>query len=69
MIARYSSGRRLADAFPSQLRDAALNMLHIKRHYYGSHPSLNSLGIIPAGSPAESTQFSGSTPQYRLLLA
>jgi hypothetical protein len=32
-----------------QLRDAALSMLHIKRHYFGSHPSLNALGIIPAG--------------------
>jgi glutathionyl-hydroquinone reductase len=52
-----------------QLYDAALNMLHIKRHYYGSHPSLNSLGIIPAGPPGESSHFSGPPPQYRLLLA
>ena len=28
------------------MRDAALNMLHIKRHYFGSHPSLNALGIV-----------------------
>ena len=52
-----------------QLRDAALSMLHIKRHYFGSHPSLNALGIIPAGPPGEGSHFSGSTPHYRLLLA
>ncbi len=51
-----------------QLRDAALSMLHIKRHYFGSHPSLNALGIIPAGPPGESAHFSGPTPQHRLLL-
>jgi glutathionyl-hydroquinone reductase len=52
-----------------QVRDAALSMLHIKRHYFGSHPSLNALGIIPAGPPGEGSHFSGSTPHYRLLLA
>jgi glutathionyl-hydroquinone reductase len=51
------------------VRDAALSMLHIKRHYFGSHPSLNALGIIPAGPPGENSHFSGSTPHYRLLLA
>ena len=53
----------------SSVGHAALNMLHIKRHYYGSHPSLNALGIIPAGPPGESSQFSGPTPQHRLTLA
>jgi glutathionyl-hydroquinone reductase len=52
-----------------QVHDAALNMLHIKRHYFGSHPSLNALGIIAAGPPGESSQFSGPTPQHRLTLA
>ncbi|KAJ3692329.1 hypothetical protein LUZ60_012679 [Juncus effusus] len=26
-----------------------VNMTHIKKHYYGSHPSINPFGIIPAG--------------------
>jgi len=26
-----------------------VNMAHIKKHYYGSHPSINPFGIIPAG--------------------
>ena len=53
----------------SRVADAALNMLHIKRHYYGSHPSLNPLAIIPAGHPGESCQFSGAAPLYRAALA
>nr|CAD1839188.1 unnamed protein product [Ananas comosus var. bracteatus] len=28
---------------------ATVNMEHIKKHYYGSHPSINPYGIIPAG--------------------
>ncbi|CAL9099779.1 unnamed protein product [Musa textilis] len=28
---------------------SAVNMAHIKKHYYGSHPSLNPFGIIPVG--------------------
>ncbi|XP_052202889.1 uncharacterized protein LOC127808402 [Diospyros lotus] len=28
---------------------SAVNMQHIKRHYYGSHPNVNPLGIIPIG--------------------
>ena len=24
-------------------------MSHIKQHYYGSHPTLNPAGIVPAG--------------------
>lgn len=27
-----------------------VNMYHIKKHYYGSHPSINPFGIIPVGS-------------------
>jgi putative glutathione S-transferase len=26
-----------------------VNLTHIKRHYYGSHPSVNPTGIVPAG--------------------
>ncbi|URE43756.1 Glutathione S-transferase, C-terminal domain [Musa troglodytarum] len=28
---------------------SSVNMAHIKKHYYGSHPSLNPFGIIPVG--------------------
>lgn len=28
---------------------STVNMEHIKRHYYGSHPSINPYGIIPSG--------------------
>ncbi|RWR96145.1 Glutathione S-transferase [Cinnamomum micranthum f. kanehirae] len=28
---------------------STVNMEHIKRHYYGSHPSINPFGIIPFG--------------------
>lgn len=28
---------------------SSVNMDHIKRHYYGSHPSINPYGIVPAG--------------------
>jgi glutathionyl-hydroquinone reductase len=54
---------------PPQIRDAAFNLLHIKRHYYCSHPSLNALGIIPSGHPGESSAFSAPVPKYRLSLA
>eukprot|EP00270_Netrium_digitus_P000062 TRINITY_DN1008_c0_g1_i1.p1 TRINITY_DN1008_c0_g1~~TRINITY_DN1008_c0_g1_i1.p1 ORF type:complete len:414 (-),score=83.25 TRINITY_DN1008_c0_g1_i1:88-1302(-) len=27
-----------------------VNMQHIKKHYYGSHPSINPFGIVPLGS-------------------
>ena len=26
-----------------------VNMDHIKRHYYGTHPSINPHGIVPVG--------------------
>ncbi|XP_020591804.1 uncharacterized protein LOC110032495 [Phalaenopsis equestris] len=29
---------------------SSVNMEHIKKHYYGSHPSINPHGIIPIGS-------------------
>jgi putative glutathione S-transferase len=28
---------------------ATVNIAHIKNHYYGSHPGINPLGIVPAG--------------------
>lgn len=43
---------------------STVNMQHIKRHYYGSHPSINSYGIIPLGpdidysSPHDREKFS-----------
>uniref|UniRef100_A0A0D6R8C8 GST C-terminal domain-containing protein n=2 Tax=Araucaria cunninghamii TaxID=56994 RepID=A0A0D6R8C8_ARACU len=32
---------------------STVNMDHIKRHYYGSHPSINPFGIVPLGSGIE----------------
>lgn len=29
---------------------STVNMDHIKRHYYGSHPSINPYGVVPIGS-------------------
>ncbi|KAJ4825736.1 hypothetical protein Tsubulata_035309 [Turnera subulata] len=43
---------------------STVNMAHIKRHYYGSHPSINPFGIIPVGpdidysSPHDRDRFS-----------
>ncbi|KAJ3686099.1 hypothetical protein LUZ61_015263 [Rhynchospora tenuis] len=43
---------------------STVNMDHIKKHYYGSHPSINPFGIIPAGpnidytSPHDREKFS-----------
>lgn len=32
------------------IRDS-VNMYHIKKHYYCSHPTINRYGIIPVGHP------------------
>ncbi|KAJ4732281.1 Glutathione S-transferase family protein [Rhynchospora pubera] len=43
---------------------STVNMDHIKKHYYGNHPSINPFGIIPAGpnidytSPHDRERFS-----------
>ncbi|CDP11240.1 unnamed protein product [Coffea canephora] len=43
---------------------STVNMEHIKKHYYGSHPSINPFGIIPQGpdidysSPHDRARFS-----------
>lgn len=43
---------------------STVNMQHIKRHYYGSHPTVNPFGIIPLGpdidysSPHDRNRFS-----------
>ena len=43
---------------------STVNMEHIKKHYYGSHPSINPYGIIPLGpdidylSPHDRDRFS-----------
>ncbi|WCJ28489.1 Glutathione S-transferase family protein [Euphorbia peplus] len=37
------------DVFQIPGMSSSVNMAHIKRHYYGSHPSINPFGIIPLG--------------------
>uniref|UniRef100_A0A2P2JYT3 Glutathione transferase n=2 Tax=Rhizophora mucronata TaxID=61149 RepID=A0A2P2JYT3_RHIMU len=37
------------DVFQIPGISSTVNMVHIKRHYYGSHPTINPLGIIPLG--------------------
>ncbi|XP_031490654.1 uncharacterized protein LOC116257804 isoform X2 [Nymphaea colorata] len=37
------------DIFQISGMKETVNMGHIKRHYYGSHPSINPFGIIPVG--------------------
>ncbi|KAK1415015.1 hypothetical protein QVD17_30784 [Tagetes erecta] len=37
------------DLFQIPGMSSTVNMEHIKKHYYGSHPSINPFGIIPLG--------------------
>ncbi|OWM91530.1 uncharacterized protein LOC116214047 isoform X2 [Punica granatum] len=37
------------DVFQLRGMSSTVNMEHIKRHYYGSHPTINPFGIIPQG--------------------
>lgn len=37
------------DIFQIPGTSSTVNMAHIKKHYYGSHPSINPFGIIPIG--------------------
>ncbi|KAI3956753.1 hypothetical protein MKW92_027019 [Papaver armeniacum] len=37
------------DIFQIPGMSSTVNMKHIKKHYYGSHPSINPFGIIPLG--------------------
>ncbi|XP_010052596.2 glutathionyl-hydroquinone reductase YqjG isoform X1 [Eucalyptus grandis] len=52
------------DIFQVPGMSSTVNMEHIKRHYYGSHPSINPFGIIPLGpnidysSPHDRERFS-----------
>ncbi|KAJ7969298.1 Glutathione S-transferase family protein [Quillaja saponaria] len=52
------------DIFQIHGVSSTVNMEHIKRHYYGSHPSINPFGIIPLGpdidysSPHDRERFS-----------
>ncbi|KAK1557674.1 hypothetical protein Q3G72_029383 [Acer saccharum] len=39
----------LKDIYQIPGMSSTVNMQHIKRHYYGSHPSINRYGIIPLG--------------------
>ncbi|PKU80063.1 uncharacterized protein LOC110112429 [Dendrobium catenatum] len=41
---------------------STVNLEHIKKHYYGSHPSINPHGVIPIGS---STDYSASHDRDR----
>ncbi|KAH9747354.1 GST C-terminal domain-containing protein [Citrus sinensis] len=52
------------DIYQIPSMSSTVNMQHIKRHYYGSHPSINPYGIIPLGpdidysSPHDREKFS-----------
>ncbi|KAI6703074.1 hypothetical protein NL676_012210 [Syzygium grande] len=52
------------DIFQVPGMSSTVNMEHIKRHYYGSHPTINPFGIIPFGpninysSPHDRERFS-----------
>lgn len=52
------------DLFQIKGMSSTVNMEHIKKHYYGSHPSINPFGIIPLGpdihylSPHDRNRFS-----------
>ncbi|XP_059625255.1 uncharacterized protein LOC132268421 isoform X1 [Cornus florida] len=52
------------DIFQIPGMSSTVNMEHIKKHYYGSHPSINPFGIIPSGpdinysSPHDRERFS-----------
>ncbi|XP_010276184.1 PREDICTED: uncharacterized protein LOC104610993 [Nelumbo nucifera] len=52
------------DIFQIPGMSSTVNMEHIKRHYYGSHPTINPLGVIPVGpnidysSPHDRERFS-----------
>ncbi|MED6192699.1 hypothetical protein PIB30_012593 [Stylosanthes scabra] len=52
------------DIFQIPGMSSTVNMEHIKLHYYGSHPSINPFGIVPAGpdidysSPHDRDRFS-----------
>ncbi|XP_051126175.1 uncharacterized protein LOC127248061 isoform X1 [Andrographis paniculata] len=39
----------IKDIYQSPGVGSTVNMAHIKKHYYGSHPSINPFGIIPHG--------------------
>ena len=40
----------LLDLYQQPGIEATVNFDHIKRHYYGSHKTINPTGIVPAGS-------------------
>jgi glutathionyl-hydroquinone reductase len=42
-------GNYLRDLYQQEGVAATVNMDHIKRHYYGSHPHVNPTGIVPLG--------------------
>ncbi|KAJ0989225.1 hypothetical protein J5N97_007581 [Dioscorea zingiberensis] len=50
------------DIYQTNGMSSTVNMEHIKKHYYGSHPSINPYGIIPIGS---NTDFSAPHDRAR----
>jgi putative glutathione S-transferase len=49
-IANYPNlSNYIRDLYQIQGIEEVVNMIHIKQHYYTSHPSINPNGIIPAG--------------------
>lgn len=52
------------DIFQIPGMSSSVNMEHIKKHYYGSHPSINPFGVVPEGpnidfsSPHDRERFS-----------
>ncbi|XP_047308520.1 glutathionyl-hydroquinone reductase YqjG-like [Impatiens glandulifera] len=51
------------DIFQIEGVSSTVNMVHIKKHYYGSHPHINPHGIIPVGPSID--YFAGSHDRSR----
>lgn len=65
LIREYSNlFNYIKDVYQIPGMNSTVNMDHIKKHYYGSHPSINPSGIIPCGpdidycSPHDRERFS-----------
>jgi glutathionyl-hydroquinone reductase len=60
-IADYRNlSRYLRDLYSQRGVAETVNFLHIKRHYYTSHPQLNPSGIVPLGPELELTDDPGT---------
>ncbi|KAJ8545201.1 hypothetical protein K7X08_017784 [Anisodus acutangulus] len=65
LLREYSNLLNYAkDIFQIPGMSSTVNMEHINKHYYGSHPTINPFGIIPQGlnidysSPHDQEKFS-----------